>query len=601
MKADNKLVELLLLAVLIIPAEAQTESFNNLEYGFSVDYPRELYIDVYDLGFITGIEDPVVGFSSPGVMQIYVGASEYRGLSLERIVSRAESDYEEAGIDFQVLSSTTKNINDVEALQKEYLLETQTTSGIQTELMKDVFLKGNNLVYHVSCRADESDYRRADLLYFQDFIESFHHISVDETVTGKRIQTARPIWSSPALADINEDGNLEIVVGTNEGKLYVWTKDGSRVSGFPVSAEDYIRSSPAVADLDGDGKMEIAVGSDDGMLYVWDNSGALVPGFPKLTAYQITSSPALGDLDEDGKMEIVVGSDDRGIYAWNSDGSPVCGFPVITGGSIWSSPALGDLDGDGHLDVVIGSRRLGEDIISMLFGAYTGQIYSVGFRGDLLAEFPRDLASPTVSDLRGSSISYSSPVLADLNDDGALEIIIGAENGLYVLDDEGEDVSGFPRKTGGTLRSNFPAVSDLDDDGTLEIVSGCGDGRLYVWRSDGSEYPGFPMQTGCYIRHVTLGDIDDDGEQEILGGSRDNRVHAWNLDGTEVQGFPKVTLDDVDTAPTLGDLEGDGSLEMVVGSDDGRIYIWTISDSYGRLDWPMIRQNLNHTGLVAKG
>jgi WD40 repeat protein len=112
------------------------------------------------------------------------------------------------------------------------------------------------------------------------------------------------------------------------------------------------------------------------------------------------------------------------------------------------------------------------------------------------------------------------------------------------------------------------------------------------------EMAGFPIQTGGWIRCVTLGDIDGDGSQEILGGSTDNRVHAWRLDGTEIDGFPKVTLDDVSTSPTLADIENDGSLELVVGSDDGQLYAWRISYKFGELDWPMMGQNLEHTGMA---
>ena len=153
-------------------------------------------------------------------------------------------------------------------------------------------------------------------------------------------------------------------------------------------------------------------------------------------------------------------------------------------------------------------------------------------------------------------------------------------------------------KAGGWLSDSFIAIGDLNRDKRLEIAACAFDGRLYVWQSDGSELPGFPIQTGGYMRHITLGDIDGDGMQEILGGSTDNRVHAWRIDGNEVAGFPKVTMDDVSAAPTLGDLEGDGSLEMVVGSDDGGMYAWRISENYGGLDWPMVRQNANHTGAL---
>jgi len=594
MNLKSALLTLVLSAALLIPASAQTEEFNSLEHGFSVEYPRELEIDLLPLDFTTGVEDAVAEFTAFGVMQICVGASELRGLSLDRLASRTESDYEESCDRFEVMNSDRRVINGVESLEREYLLEDDT--GVI--LMKDVFLKGDDLVYHISCRAAQSEYRRADLLYFSSFIDSFRVFPIDETVTGNWIQTAKPIWSSPALADIDDDNELEIVVGSNEGKLYVFNQDGSRVAGFPTTAEGYIRSSPAVADLDGDGSLDIVVGSDDDRLYAWDGDGNFLSGFPKLTANDVASSPAIGDLDGDGLLEIVVGSNDRGIYALESDGSPVCGFPLITANSVWSSPALADLDGDGNLEMVAGSKKLGEDLIAMFLGSYTGQVYAADCRGAPLSGFPVDLSSPTLSDFEGSAIGYSSPILADLDGDGNLEIIIGALDGLYALTRDGEDLRRFPRKTSGSLVDSFMAAGDVDGDGKLEMVAGATDGRLYLWKSDGSNYPGFPIQTGGYIKHVALGDIDGDGEQEIIGGSRDNRVHAWNLDGTEVSGFPKVTLGDVDTTPALGDIDGDGSLEMVAGSDDARIYIWEISDSFGDLEWPMIRQNLCHTGTV---
>jgi len=585
----------LILAALLQAGSCQTEELKSLEYGFAVEYPRELDVGVYTPGTTAaGIEDAVVGFSAPNVMEIYVGASEYMGLSLERFASRAESDYEESGENFEVLSTATREINGLSALEREYLLEDESSAY----LIKDVFVEGENLLYHISCRAEQSEYRRADLLYFKSFIDSFRTFAVDETVTGDWIQTAKPVWSSPALADIDKDGELEIVVGTNEGKLYVFNQDGSKVRGFPTTAEDYIRSSPAVEDVDGDGSLDIVVGSDDDHLYAWDDGGNLLKGFPKLTSNDIASSPTTGDLDGDGSIEVVVGSKDRGIYAWHSDGSYVCGFPIITSEAVWSSPAIADLDGDGDLEVVISSEELGPDIIAMLVGAYTGKVYVADFLGSTLPGFPADLTSPAFPDLTGSGVGYSSPVLADLNDDGILEIIMGAVDGVHVLNAKGEELMNFPRKTSGSLEDSFMAVGDLDGDGSLEIVAGGPDGRMYVWQDDGFDYPGFPIQTGGYVKHIALGDIDGDGEQEIVGGSRDNRVHAWKLDGTEAAGFPKVTLGDVDTTPALDDIEGDGSLEMVAGSNDARIYIWEISDSFGDLAWPMIRQNLRHTGTV---
>ena len=509
------------LAVLLIPASAQTEEFNSLEYGFSVEYPRELNIDLLPEDVTSGVEDPVVEFTSLGLMTILVGASEKRGLSLERLASRAESDYEESSEHFEVIRSDARDVNGVRFLEKEYLIEDEST----TVLMRDVFFNGDDLIYHISCRAEQSAYRRADLLYFNSFIDSFKVIPIDETVTGYWIQTAKPVWSSPALADFDADGELEIVVGSNEGMLYVFNKDGTRVAGFPTEAEDCILSSPTIADLNGDGSLDIVVGSDDGKLYAWDGQGNLLPGFPKLTSSGVASSPALGDLDGDGSLEVVVGSNDRGIYAFNDDGSPVCGFPVITSNSVFSSPALADLDGDGNLEIVVGSSRTEEDILSMLvsyLGIFTGQVYAVDCDGYPLSGFPVDLSSPTLSDFEGSAIAYSSPILTDLDGDGSLEIITAAADGLYALTREGEDQRRFPRKTSGSLQDSFVAAGDVDGDGTVEMAAGATDGRLYLWKSDGSDYPGFPIQTGGYVKNIALGDIDGDGQQEIIGASWDN-------------------------------------------------------------------------------
>ncbi|MEM3512382.1 MAG: FG-GAP-like repeat-containing protein, partial [Candidatus Jordarchaeales archaeon] len=137
--------------------------------------------------------------------------------------------------------------------------------------------------------------------------------------------------------------------------VYAWHHDGSLVNGWPKQTGYYVVSSPALGDLDGDGDIEVVVGSGDGKVYAWHHDGSLVNGWPKKTGNSVDSSPALGDLDGDGDLEVVVGSNDRNVYAWHHDGSLVNGWPKQTGDIVWSSPALGDIDGDGNIEVVVGS------------------------------------------------------------------------------------------------------------------------------------------------------------------------------------------------------------------------------------------------------
>jgi len=79
-----------------------------------------------------------------------------------------------------------------------------------------------------------------------------------------------------------------------------------------------VESSPALGDIDGDGKLEIVVGSNDDKLYALNGEDGSVL-WSYTTGGDIVSSPALGDIDGDGKLEIVVGSNDDKLYALNGE------------------------------------------------------------------------------------------------------------------------------------------------------------------------------------------------------------------------------------------------------------------------------------------
>ena len=168
------------------------------------------------------------------------------------------------------------------------------------------------------------------------------------------------VESSPALGDIDGDGDIEVVVASYyDKKVYAWHHDGSNVTGWPKTTGSWVSSSPALGDIDGDGDTEVVVGSHDDKVYAWHHDGSTVTGWPKTTGHDVESSPALGDIDGDGDIEVVVGSDDDKVYAWHHDGSTVSGWPKTISYSkysnVYSSPALGDIDGDGDIEVVVGS------------------------------------------------------------------------------------------------------------------------------------------------------------------------------------------------------------------------------------------------------
>jgi len=94
------------------------------------------------------------------------------------------------------------------------------------------------------------------------------------------------VTSSPSLCDINGDGYSEIIIGTSTGLgytgiVYAFDRFGKKADPrLPVGVEgNIINSSPALADIDGDGDVELIVGSSryydgtGGQLHVWDLTG----------------------------------------------------------------------------------------------------------------------------------------------------------------------------------------------------------------------------------------------------------------------------------------------------------------------------------------
>ena len=388
--------------------------------------------------------------------------------------------------------------------------------------------------------------------------------------------TGDKVCSSPALGDLDGDGELEVVVGSRDGKVYAWHDDGSPVTGWPQSTGYWVDSSPVVGDLDGDGELEVVVGSLDNSVYAWHHDGTPVTGWPQTTGNLVGSSPSLGDLDGDGELEVVVGSRDHRVYAWDQDGSPVTGWPRITGGAVDGSPALGDLDGDGDPEVVVGS--------------WNSKVYAWHHDGSPVTGWPQTV---------GDTI-YSSPALGNLDGDDDLEVVLASYDGsVYAWHHDGTPVVGWPRATGGAVSLSCPVLGDLDGDGDLEVLIGSCDNKVHAWHHDGTLLTGWPQTTANWVTgSPALADLDGDDDLEVVVGSCDSEVYAWHHDGTAVAGWPQTTGGVVESSPAIGDLDGDGDVEVVVGSDDYKVHAWSCdTPTDDLLPWPMFRHDALHTGL----
>jgi hypothetical protein len=183
---------------------------------------------------------------------------------------------------------------------------------------------------------------------------------------------------APTTADLDGDGLPDLVFGTWRDVLQWWRNAGTRSEPRWVLADSALititrgsNTTPAFADLDGDGDLDLLVGEASGQLNLYRNDGT--PKAPRFVLVSDVfqdidvgrrSAPVFADLRGDGRPDLLLGSEDGGVQHWRnvSDASGVRfvrepDLPVRTGP--FSTIAVGDVDGDGDLDLIVGTASGG--------------------------------------------------------------------------------------------------------------------------------------------------------------------------------------------------------------------------------------------------
>lgn len=312
-----------------------------------------------------------------------------------------------------------------------------------------------------------------------------------------------------ASGDINGDGDLDLVViGLISDDITVLVGNGDGTFAAPVHYPSFeANTQPGaaltiiLADIDDDDDLDAAVANfatDDVTVLLNNGSGVFAPGKrtlldPTNAAASGTGTVAAGDFNGDGSLDLVSANNVTGVLnvliGNKTDTFALQPEIAIAGANGLTTILAQDIDGDSNLDVVVTDQG-GAVFVVLGNGDGTFQAATMLTQGLVVNDAPFRLA------------------LADLDNDGLVEIITDVGNAVAIFTASPDDEEGvtFPTQAIGTTRQGSVTINLQNADANSNLLDAWIDfNRDGDWNDDGEQiFAGFNLGTANGPQSLTF-------------------------------------------------------------------------------------------------
>lgn len=411
--------------------------------------------------------------------------------------------------------------------------------------------------------------------------------------------------SAPNLIDIDDDGDLDLFIGAADGKIWFFENQGNNlVPVFKLITSRYQglelgkNAVPLFSDVNLKRKYDLLVGTEAGKVWLILNEGTRKKA--DFTTYkpqkiadlglETHASPGLIDWDKDGDLDLIVGQNNGTLSLFLNTGDRF--FPkweykeshfqlIDIGGE--SAPTFVDMNGDDEKDMVMGSAN---PVVYYYENRLQNKKRILWNRTTNLFKFHKLV----VTGNRGSI------AIADLDKDGDDDMIVGEKRGNlnYFVNEGSQKDPNFVLKTEELLfmtgiKNSSPVLADIDSDGDLDLFVGEQEGIIsFVENIGTAQSPKWELKNKTYFQ-IDVGsnsipkffDIDKDGDLDLLVGNYAGRITLFENIGTPKEAkfalkstrFAAAKVSQ-NAAPGFFDWNQDGHMDLVIGNEEGGLALF---------------------------